>query len=215
MFTITSEDVLQQVVQYGRAYIKYKVDGYWSNDIITVYIDRRWNNENWKIYDSHSAGGTDDKFDGPEWERTRNFAHAMFDAADKIQFWSENTALLDEAEAKYKVAMEAHYQEQARLKEAARLAAEEADRLDRIENPSMGVEAATQIAAELKQLVADPDRRYAWREVYRRDNKLKVTAEVENSNGKTRFYLNTVAMSKAHFIKTLSHDFVVIEKVAA
>ena len=220
MFTITSEPVLSQVERYGNASIKYKVEGFWSNDLITVYISRRFGSDKWHIYDSHASGGTDDKFEGAEWERTRNFGSAMLDAADKIHFWSNNIQLLEEAAAKYDAEMAIRAEQRAREQEAIRLELEEAERIDRIINPSMGVEAATKLAAELKAEVTTTDNAFAWQQVRPRANDAnygrKVMAEAQNLTGKsTRFYLNKVAMSKAHFIKTLAEDFVIAQEVAA
>lgn len=220
MFTITSEPVLSQVERYGNASIKYKVEGFWSNDLITVYISRRFGSDKWHIYDSHASGGTDDKFEGSEWERTRNFGSAMLDAADKIHFWSNNIQLLEEAAAKYDAEMAIRAEQRAREQEAIRLELEEAERIDRIINPSMGTEAATKLAAELKAQVTITDSAFAWQQVRPRANDAnygrKVMAEAQNLTGKsTRFYLNKVAMSKAHFIKTLAEDFVIAQEVAA
>lgn len=219
MFTITSEPVLAQIERSGHATIKYSVDGFWSSDIVSVYISKSFS-DTWKIYDSHSSGGTDDKFEGPEWERTRNFGLAMLDAADKIQFWSSNIDLIEEAYAKYKAELEVLAEQQARQREAIRLELEEAERVDRIINPSMGVEAATQLAAELKAQVTVTDNAFAQQQVRPRTNDAsygrKVMAEAQNLTGKaTRFYLNKVAMSKAEFIKTLAEDFVISQEVAA
>lgn len=212
MFSITSESVLEQIEHCGWARITYSVDGYWSSDIISVYISQRYGSGEWSIYETHSSGGKDDEFEGAEWERTRNFASAMMDAVDKMQFWSNNIEQLEEAQAKYEAEYKIREEQRRREREAIRLELEEAERVDRIINPSMGVEAATKLAAELKAEVAHGTGSFTSRKLKHRANETRVTATAENLSGKTRFYLNRVAMSKAHFIKTLAEDYVLAEE---
>lgn len=217
MFTITSEPVLQQIENCGWASIKYSVDGFWSSNIINVYISQRFGSGEWSIYESHSSGGKDDEFNGAEWERTRNFASAMMDAVDKMQFWSNNIEQLEEAQAKYEAEYKIREEQRRREREAIRLELEEAERVDRIINPSMGLKAATELAAELKDEVSFGTGSFTSRKLKHRSNGTRVTATAENLSGKTRFYLNRVAMSKAHFIEQLAEDYVLLvaEKEAA
>ena len=215
MFAITSENVISQIESYGRANINYKVDGFWSSDQITIYISRYFSGE-WEIRESHSSGGQDSKFEGTEAERTRNFASAMMDAADVIEYWSSNIEELNAAEVKYKAATKAYYEEQERLKEIARKEKAEADRLERIQNPSMGTSAAMKIADELKAKVLKADCEYAYVQINHRKPSDRISyplsAEAVNSGKATRFYINGQSYSKVKFIELLAKEFVLAEE---
>lgn len=122
MFTITSRDVLVQIEENGSARITYKVDGFWSSEQLTVYIDRRWGN-GWRITYSNSTGGRDTDSGLTDSEACYNFGKAMMDASDKMDYWTSNIETLDIALAKYNTDMKARYAEEARIREEQRKAA--------------------------------------------------------------------------------------------
>ena len=121
MFSITSRDVLTQIEENGSARITYKVDGFWSSEQLTVYIDRRWGNE-WRITYSNSTGGRDTDCGLTDSEACFNFGSAMFDASEKMDYWTNEVEKLDCALAKYNTAIKAKWDEEKKLREEKRKA---------------------------------------------------------------------------------------------
>ena len=63
----------------GHGSIRTKVEGYWSQDVITLYIDRQYNlkGSDWVVKLSHSSGGRDTKVIECDMEAEMNFATAL------------------------------------------------------------------------------------------------------------------------------------------
>lgn len=214
MFTVTSKNVITQIEENGYAAVHYKVDGYWSSSQITVYINRTWK-DSWNVHESHASGGEDSDFTGTNAERTANFAHAMLDASVEIAKWEKYTDLLNGAYEKYLEACEKRDAEMELAREKARKEREEADRKERIANPSMGLEAAVEIMDYLKEAVAG-DTNVMTIEVDYRNPAARgyypATAFAENYNGKTRFYISGKAYSRTKFVELLATEFVKVEE---
>jgi len=61
----------------GHGSIRIKVEGYWSQDVITLYIDRAYGSNGWTVKLSHSSGGRDTKVIECDMEAEMNFATAL------------------------------------------------------------------------------------------------------------------------------------------
>ena len=61
----------------GYGAIRTKVRGYWSQDVITLYIDRKFGSKEWDIRLSHSSGGRETTVVECDMEAEINFAEAI------------------------------------------------------------------------------------------------------------------------------------------
>ena len=107
-FTIVSGDLLSQIESngnYGR--IEYKVDGFWSNSQITVYVQKRSYRKGaeWEITINHSAGGKEDEND---LDASMNFAKALMHAVADAKMIKLQTYFLEAALNKYHLARKAN-----------------------------------------------------------------------------------------------------------
>ena len=75
MFTIADYD-LKEIGRNGMGSIRCKVEGFWSSDQITIYIDRRFGND-WKFTLSNSSGGRDSGEIKSDMVAYKNYAAAM------------------------------------------------------------------------------------------------------------------------------------------
>jgi len=66
----------------GSAHIWWDIEGFWTDDTITLHVERH--NGKWTFDLGSSSGGHTEGFDPIV--RARNFAAAMNDAADTIEF---------------------------------------------------------------------------------------------------------------------------------
>ena len=81
----------------GYGAIRTKVEGYWSQDVITLYIDRRYGSKEWTVKLSHSSGGRDTKVVECDMEAEMNFAVALnVVAALGLNIKSTNMGMLEE-----------------------------------------------------------------------------------------------------------------------
>jgi hypothetical protein len=81
----------------GYGAIRTKVEGYWSQDVITLYIDRRYGSKEWTVKLSHSSGGRDTKVVECDMEAEMNFAAALNAvAALGLDIKSTNMGMLEE-----------------------------------------------------------------------------------------------------------------------
>ena len=124
-YTIKEFDI-NTVAETGWGSIDIKVDGYWSGNSITLYLQRnaRYNNDTlsaeWKISISHSSGGRDTKSGISDIDAAINFGKAMIGVAELARDIETNH--IDKLEASYV----AYRAEQARI-EAEKQAAKEAE----------------------------------------------------------------------------------------
>ena len=178
--SITPYD-LEEIGRNGYGRISCKIQGYWSHDPITLYIDRRGygSDQGWKVTLSHSSGGRDPKEVESDMEAAINFAEAMRDLAiigrDLIFTYG------DTLEFAYQVGV-ADRKRQQEAEKAAEVARVEAD-------PAMGPEAAAAIINNMA-LGHQPVVSY-----YKRGSERADTVQVYIRE-KTKFYLNKQSVSK-------------------
>ena len=76
-----SQFTIKEIAQ-GSTRISWNVEGFWVHDTITLHVDRH--NGEWTFDLGTGSGGHEEDFDPIV--RTRNFAAAMNDAADTMEF---------------------------------------------------------------------------------------------------------------------------------
>jgi hypothetical protein len=90
VFSIAQFDVNSIGRNYGQCSIPVSVKGYWSRDVINIYIRRNSFvetsdiNELWKFEVSNSSGGRDTKEIADDAQAIRNYGQAMIAVADLI-----------------------------------------------------------------------------------------------------------------------------------
>jgi len=217
MYAITSDNIITQIENNGHARITFKVDGYWSSEQITVSISKRWS-EDWCIQESHSSGGECSKWEGTNSQRTLNFASAMMEAADRMKSIARMTDTLDTALKTYKAKVRKMEEERQAAFEKARQARIEADRKDREENPSMGIDVAVAIADRLKKIVSKSDSGYSSIEVMHRApgarGHFNANAGASKYRTQTRYEINGQSYSRKNFIELLATEFVLVDETA-
>ena len=81
----------------GYGAIRTKVRGYWSQDVITLYVERQFGSKEWDIRLSHSSGGRDPKVVECDMEAEMNFAEAIKAVAEiGLDIKYNQIALLEE-----------------------------------------------------------------------------------------------------------------------
>jgi hypothetical protein len=121
-YTIQEFDI-NTVAETGWASIATKVDGYWSRDSITLYLQRnaRYSHDmvraDWKISISHSSGGRDTKGGIGEIDAAINFGNAMIGVAELARDIEANH--IDKLEASYVAYRAEQVREEAEKKSAA------------------------------------------------------------------------------------------------
>lgn len=191
-YTIQPYDI-NKIGRSGYGRITAKIQGFWSSDPITLYVERRTygDDEGWRVTLSHSSGGREHKEVVSDMEAGRNFAGAMVALAD----------IGETLIAEHGQAMEVAYQakrEEERLayeaKKAAEAAAVEAD-------PAIGLAIATGIVAEMATAAAGT---YAVTRVFRKRGSTSINKVVARCNYKTRFAVNGITVSKKEAIETIA-----------
>lgn len=206
-FKIVSENVLTQIKNTGSASIHFKVDGFWSSSTITVYIRKGWDDA-WDIYESHSSGGEDSNFEGTNIARVRNFAAAMVEAADQMYYWETFTDRLEAAYKEYRLELDRVRAEEEKQRKIGQALKAEAERLDRIKNPSMGYDAALELANDLRKQVRGTDKSYADATVHvRKDKNFTQLVHAENYRGRTAYYIGGKFYSRKDFIGYVANNY--------
>ena len=181
----------------GSAYMRatVKVHGYWSSDVISLYLRRNWayaqpsgRDTMWEMTISHSSGGRDTKVVSCDMEAEENFGLALI-AVSKYarEFFAAN---IDEIELRYQ-------EERAREKQEME-AAKEAKRLAFINDVSLGYTEAEKLIATLM----DDERRFI--KALRRgtqDDFVNVRVRIGRN---VRFTLNGVSIAKNKLMEFLS-----------
>lgn len=104
--------------------IRIAVLGYWSADVINVYVRRGWGDEGqWEFEISHSSGGRDRKEVCDDDEAEQNFAFGLLEACKIVKDLKSKVADLEAAYQIYKQQLTAEYE----AHQAAKLAKIEAD----------------------------------------------------------------------------------------
>lgn len=141
-YTLPAVDM--NTIGQGRAHLPVRVHGYWSNDPITVRIERggmfsaNAQEGEWTAQISHSSGGRDTKVVASDIEAAKNFGAALTAAAVFAEMILARSA---ELEAIY-VAWREELRQQGEAERAAKAAAFAADK-------PLGVEAATELLTKL------------------------------------------------------------------
>jgi predicted ATP-dependent endonuclease of OLD family len=104
MSNFECNDVQEAIDNFnGYARISYNVKGYWSHDVITVYVQRNWcvDEEGYEYTISNSSGGRDQKQVALDEDAILNFAGALVHAAETIKYIRTQEHRLTEAYNKY------------------------------------------------------------------------------------------------------------------
>lgn len=127
----------------GNAHVKVRVKGYWSSDVMTMYIRRTSKlldkDESWKFEISHSSGGRDTNEVKSDLEAETNFGQALVALAAYGQYLE---TLVDQFESAHQ-AYRAEVTAQAAAERAAKDAALAAD-------PALGEDAAKKLVKQIK-----------------------------------------------------------------
>lgn len=122
-YQIEQTNIIERV-RTGHASFGVRVEGYWSPDVIRIYVRRSidWSTQKyeWSIEVDHSSGGRDSKQVEDDLDAEENFGNAMIAA---VQFARElrSQPLQEEFEAAYQayqVELQAWHDEQVREKQA-------------------------------------------------------------------------------------------------
>lgn len=109
-FTVAPYE-LEAIARDGHGRINVKVQGYWSMDPITLYIDRDWIRTEgaWRLNLSHSSGGRDPKEVADDLVAECNFARAMIAMAEEgmkirecfeqMEAWYQDEKVIRKAQA--------------------------------------------------------------------------------------------------------------------
>ncbi len=168
--------------------IACQVKGYWSSDIIRVYIQRGYigNSRDWKVSVSYGSGGRDTKVVESDVEATRYFAEALIAMCDLAE---QIIAQKDVLEANY----QAQAEEYRAQEEAAR--AEKQAKIDA--DPELGIEKAREIVGDM--LVKG----YCNVNMFERGaDRPKLVSLI--TRGKSVFYIAGNRVGKADVVRALS-----------
>jgi len=189
-----NEYSIEQIGRSGHGRITCKIDGYWSMDPITVYVDRKgWKPDDaqWTVTLSHSSGGRDPKVVACDMQASINFAEAM------IQMATIGKCML----SLHEEALEKFYQDE-RAKLKAEFDAEKAALQAKVDaDQAIGEAAATGIVAEM--IVDATNNMRSARQFYRRGMEQKIRVYAEKYSH-TRFKMSGMAMSKKDIIAEIA-----------
>jgi hypothetical protein len=189
-----NEYSIEQIGRSGSGRITCKIDGYWSYDPISLYVDRKgWKpgEANWTVTMSHSSGGRDSKEVACDMQASINFAEAM------IQMANIGKSLL----SLHGEALEKSYQDE-RAKLKAQFEAEKAALNAKIDaDAAIGEAAAAGIVAEM--IVDATTNTRAARQFYRRGSDCKTRVYAEKWSH-TRFKMNGMPVSKKDVIAEIA-----------
>jgi hypothetical protein len=175
-----SDYTVEQIGRQDVRSINISVVGYWSRDVITVYMNRQLMS-GWNFSISYSSGGRDPKVEPDDCVAVRNFAEGLVRASLIVE---EMRAQEQDLE---------YYYQQYRDELAKEAAAERAAQQTLIDaDPALD-------AHKVKQIIKTLTERGGTFMVYRRagDNEYPLTAERTWAN-KTYFYANGLKTSRAH-----------------
>lgn len=181
----------------GRHTVHCKVRGFWSSDVITMYVERDFYMNGWKIKISHSSGGRDTKEVESDIEAEINFANALIALA---QFGKEIEQQFERFEIYYQVAM---------IKSRVEWEAKQKAKQELIDND------ATMSESTAVSLIDAMSEDKEIRAVARGSDSFKTIACIIGGN-KT-FYVSGKRMSKKDIIALLtasSHNSVLCDRAA-
>ena len=189
-----NEYSLEQIGRSGHGRITAKIKGYWSNDPITLYVDRKgWKpgDAQWTLTMSHSSGGREPNEVACDMQASMNFAEAM------TQLATIGKCML----SLHGEALEKFYQDE-RAKLKAEFDAENAALQAKVDaDVAIGEAAAAGIVAEM--IVTATTNNRAARQFYARgmSNVIRVYAEKWSH---TRFKMHGIPMSKKDVIAEIA-----------
>lgn len=190
-----SEYTLESIGRGAYSSIRFAVKGYWSIDVISVYISRetRWSEgsraASWVATISHSSGGRDTKVVARDSDAERNFAAALIAAAD----------LADEIVGQSNVLEQYFLDERAVIKREAEEAHAQMLREYEADQP-LGEEAANKMIAAIAESGNDADI-----SMYPRGKSIPFLIEAIN-RAKLKFYVNGVIESRKEVIRKLAES---------
>lgn len=193
-FTFDNTIDAAKIGSNGRHTVRCKVVGFWT-DVITMYVDRDYSTNGWKINLSHSSGGRDTKEVESDIEAEINFANAIIAIA---QFGKEIEQHFEEFETFYQAAM---------IKNRAEWEAEKKAKQELIDSD------ATMSEADAVSLIDAMTEAKEIRAVVRGSDSFKTVTCVVGGN-KT-FYVSGKRMSKKDIIALLtasSHKSVICDR---
>jgi hypothetical protein len=183
-FKITPFDTSTAVTGYLRATVSVK--GYWSTDVISLYIQRTWANDGqWNLTISHSSGGRDPKQVLEDADAEENFGLALVAAAK----YGREVMSQD-------LELEKIYQEGRRLAREAQAAAEAAQKALVEADAPLGAEKAL-------RLLDDLAKNGGHIRMFTRGYEVPVPVSVSLGR-QTRFYIKGMSVSKANVLGTLA-----------
>jgi hypothetical protein len=189
-FTILPYD-LEQIGRAGHGTINCKIQGYWSSNPITLYVDRGFYgpDRGWKVTLSHSSGGRDPKEVESDMEAAINFADAMRELAiigrDLIFTYGDTLESFFQAECEVRRAQD-------EAEKVALAAKVEAD-------PAMGDLAASDIVARMAA-----GRLPSSMSFYKRGSDVQSVMVSVQIRHKTKFYVDGQSSAKKDVIALLA-----------
>lgn len=195
---------LEEIGRNGSGRVIVKVHGYWSSDIITLYINRRgsWDVPkgvevtSWQFEMSHSSGGRDANEEPGSLRAEANFARAMLALSE----WAQNARCVTFE------ALEAAYQRQRAEAKAEREAKELAHQqaIDADADAPLGENLAKGVVAFLEGQA----RQAVWREipyqVFRRGEAHPYTISATCKGERVTFRANGNVLSRKALIAELA-----------
>lgn len=194
VFDIKFDKTVDEIGYEGYGRVTCKVHGYWSQDSITLYIERRYGSE-WMVKLSHAAGGRDTKEVESDMDAAANFGQAMIAMAREGKSYEACFEIMEEA-----------YQRKLADQKAEREAAEAVKQAKFDADEKLGVVGAT--------LLVDLMARGHVVSVYNRGEDRVVPASC-SVRGNTTFYYCGQRIAKKELIRILalsSHRSRVMEK---
>ena len=189
-YTIADYDI-KELGRGTIAFIHCKVKGYWSSDVITIYIERGYKEESaWNARISYGSGGRDSKEVGSDMEAGRYFAEAltaMCNLADEL------------TSSFYKDKLEAAYQNY-RAECRAEFEREQAEKQAKIEaDEEMGMTLARNMLEIMQQ------RGHCRVKLYARGSD-RPSELYSSRRANVTFYLRGNRISKLDALKALEHS---------
>jgi len=177
----------------GYTNIKFKVKGYWSHEVINIYVEKDTFSEDLKIRVSHSCGGRDEKEVVEDSEAERYFAQAMLAACDEADKIRANSAEILATYDAYVAGIK------------AKIAATETARREAIENDMIiGETMATEIMACLKQQSRETFKKSVSDMFRIRGSVNSITVSGEYNGRTTRWTLNGRSVKYADAIQAIA-----------
>ena len=196
VFTITQPtDLVKEYVDRGSFYIKFKVEGFWSQDPIYIWAHNGWR-DGIKFDINWSTGGRDREELSSDTKATRNFALALQHAVTLTEKLEEMKPEFDKAmaEKEEREMLEAQQREDIRL---AKVAAD----------TPRGEELAKEIIESLRESALSNYSESAMFKAYRRGTDSTIGFKAyQTRGGLVRFEVDGWKVSKKDALKKLANS---------